>query len=171
MKREEIVPITWAPKYGVTADGRVFSRHRGDWRELSPSRSKRYLHVTLRLDDGSNRTVDIHRLIAGTFLGPCPSGKEVAHDDGNEHNNRASNLIYKTRDANHADKKRHGTDTAGERHPGAKLTWLKVRAIRMRVAAGAVQRRIAEEYGVAYPTVCNIIKGKIWREGAEQETR
>lgn len=46
----------------------------------------------------------------------------------------------------------------------AKLTMTDARVIREMAAVGECQRDIAKRYGVAPPTVCNIVKGVTWRE-------
>lgn len=51
----------------------------------------------------------------------------------------------------------------GSRHGCAKLSEQQVAQIRARVAAGEVQRRVAEEFGVHYTTVNNIVKRDNWR--------
>lgn len=43
------------------------------------------------------------------FVGPCPDGMEVCHNDGNPENNRVENLRYGTRSDNMRDKRKHGT--------------------------------------------------------------
>lgn len=50
----------------------------------------------------------------------------------------------------------------GEGNPQAKLTAGQIVEIRARVAAGAVQRRLAAEYGVSPATVCLVVSGKHW---------
>jgi hypothetical protein len=50
----------------------------------------------------------------------------------------------------------------GERASRSLLTEAAVREIRARVAAGAVQRHLAAEYGVSPATICNIVKRKGW---------
>lgn len=53
----------------------------------------------------------------------------------------------------------------GEDAPSAKLTWAKVREMRKRFAAGDVtQKQLAQDYGVSFGQVHNIVRGKQWRE-------
>jgi hypothetical protein len=52
-----------------------------------------------------------------------------------------------------------------ERHPMAKLTWIKVRAIRLRYAQGGItQASLAKEYGVSQRNIHSIIRGETWVE-------
>jgi len=62
---------------------------------------------------GRGRPRLVHRLVMLAFVGPCPSGHEVAHNDGNRRNNALSNLRYATPKENAADKNRHGTVRVG----------------------------------------------------------
>lgn|SRR5690625_1487415 len=68
-------------------------------------------HLTVCLGiNGKRKTTQIHRLVAGAFLGPRPDGMEVRHLDGNPQNNRLGNLAYGTRSENRIDRVRHGVD-------------------------------------------------------------
>jgi hypothetical protein len=69
---------------------------------------KGYQQVHL-FKDGKSATVTVHSLVAEAFIGPRPKGKQVAHNDGDPTNNRASNLRYVGQAENEADKKKHGT--------------------------------------------------------------
>jgi DNA-binding XRE family transcriptional regulator len=51
-----------------------------------------------------------------------------------------------------------------ERHPGARLTWEEVRAIRGLDAAGETHGAIANQLGVSRATVGSIVRGNIWDE-------
>lgn len=62
---------------------------------------------TVAIGRGNTRT--IHSLIAEAFIGPCPNGKEVLHNDGDRQNSRLSNLRYGTRRENILDSVAHGT--------------------------------------------------------------
>ncbi len=73
-----------------------------------------YVQSTL----GKGYTKYVHRLVLLAFVGPCPPGKECAHDDGVKTNNKLGNLAWKTKSANAIDKRRHGTALFGERNPG-----------------------------------------------------
>lgn len=68
----------------------------------------RITHLSVQLGDRNSQHV--HVLVLLTFVGPRPRGKEGCHNDGNPTNNRATNLRWDTRSANHLDKQRHGTD-------------------------------------------------------------
>lgn len=52
----------------------------------------------------------VHQLVARAFINAHPDpGLEVCHNNGNKVDNRAENLRWDTRKANHADKIVHGT--------------------------------------------------------------
>ncbi|WP_248099523.1 HNH endonuclease signature motif containing protein [Corynebacterium kefirresidentii] len=51
----------------------------------------------------------VHRLVMAAFVGPCPDGMEVCHNDGNPANNYVGNLRYDTHQANYADMFIHNT--------------------------------------------------------------
>lgn len=52
----------------------------------------------------------VHLLVLAAHVGPCPSGLEACHNDGNRSNNQLGNLRWDTRVANMADKIIHGTN-------------------------------------------------------------
>jgi hypothetical protein len=101
----------------------------------------------------------VHRLVALAFIGPCPDGLEVAHNDGDKNNNAPSNLRYATAASNQHDQVIHGKTTQGEKSHFAKLTETKVLAIR---EDHRFQRIIAMDYGVAQTLISQIKRRKVW---------
>ncbi len=111
MTDETWKPIPGFDGYDVSDHGRVRSYRRcygvGNWaieqepqRIMSPSKDKNgYLSVLLRVD-GISYCKRIHALVALAFLGPCPDGLEVCHNDQTRTNNRLDNLRYDTGSAN-----------------------------------------------------------------------
>jgi len=70
-------------------------------------------HLSVDLYKGGKKTrrvFRVHRLVLEAFVGPCPEGMEVCHNDGIASNNRVGNLRYDTRSGNKLDRVRHGTD-------------------------------------------------------------
>ena len=169
---------TWRPipgfeGYEVSDLGRVrsFRRHGGRGRGLvNAPRIKKthpgaagYLSVTLQRPDGNRCSkYHVHALVAAAFLGPRPDGMQVAHADGDRLNARLDNLRYATASENAEDKRRHGTDTPGERNGMHKLTDRDVREIRQLRAAGALQRELAERFGVSISAIQFVLNGKHW---------
>lgn len=74
-------------------------------RQTLNQRSHRYM-VSL----GFGGQVEVHVLVARTFLGPCPDGMECCHNDGDSTNNSIGNLRWDTHSENNRDRRRHGTD-------------------------------------------------------------
>jgi hypothetical protein len=76
----------------------------------APCRQRGYPKVTV-YRDGIQLALNIHRLIAATFLGPCPVGHQVNHIDGNKNNPHLDNLEYVTPSENirHAQRLRGGS--------------------------------------------------------------
>jgi hypothetical protein len=101
------------------------------------------------------RRIRIHQIVAETFIGPCPPGKEVNHIDGNRENNDADNLEYVTP----AENNRHGLCGI---HSRAVLTPKDVKQIRKLKDQGARTKDVALQFGVTPATVCDVFKGRSW---------
>ena len=145
---DRFIPGRW--KTGQNRKGRVLSleSHYGGYKQVQLCREGT---ITRKL---------VHRLVLEAFVGPCPLGLEACHDDDDPANNRLTNLRWDTRSANNRDKLNRSRQT------GQKLTWDNVRDIRVRLAAGEPQPKLATEYGVARCTISQINTGKKWREAA-----
>lgn len=165
-------PIEGFPMYEVSDLGRVRSWQRmGRRRErsekprlLKPHPGNHgYLTVGLRrLGSPRAHTKPIHGLVARAFIGPCPPGKEAAHENGVRTDNRADNLRWKARKENVADAIRHGTF----RFVPSKLAPGDVREIRRRRDAGEKLAPIAVDYGVSIATVSEIGNRRTWERVA-----
>lgn len=121
----------------------------------------RYLSVALSLGGVVIRR-EVHRLVAETFIGPCPLGMEVAHYDGNRVRNVLKNLRYATRAQNHADKIRHGTYQYGEKNPNAKLRAEDVDCIRELASEGHLRREIGQRFGISPSHISAIVRKSKW---------
>jgi len=96
------------------------------------------------------------------FVGPCPDGLEVAHDNGVPNDNRLSNLRYDTHKGNHADRKRHGTNNAGEKNGQATMTTQGVLEIRERFAKGESKKALMDEFKIGRRGLERLIKKQRW---------
>lgn len=173
MSVERWVPVVgYRGLYEVSDKGRVKSLKRDVRRKndvmlsvaekiLMPMRDKRgYLRVSLCAGEKPSQRL-VHQLVCEAFLGPCPTGKEVAHGDRTPSNCALSNLRYATHGENMADMAVHGV-RKGERSSAAKLTYQKAMEIRgstdsLRVAAA--------KNGVTPSTVWAIRKRITWTTG------
>ena len=116
-------------------------------------------------NETGKHTVMVHRIVALSFLGPCPSGMEVSHLNGDHLDNRLDNLKYETSKQNHARKEEHGTLLRGETHGSARLTAKQALQIYALAWAGELtQPEIAERFGVDRTLVSRIKHGKAWAE-------
>ena len=179
----EIVEVPGHSMYGVTEDGLVWSKVRGDWRLLSLSVNGKWGYLKVKLT--GCRTFKVHDLIARVFLGERPKGAQINHIDGVKKNNAASNLEYCTRSENVSHAYRLGlvgrptpkprirsmkgeqkalfrSGVQGESHANAKLTVESVRAIRSAHASGRSLRSIATQHAVSANTVHRITRREKW---------
>jgi len=119
-------------------------------RILRPGRFNKYGHVSVVLG-WKTPGKPVHRIIALTFLGPCPKGLVVCHNNGNPTDNRLENLRYDTLAENAADiYRQHGKKY--------KLSVKDVFEIRRLLDEGELnQSEIARLYGVT-PAAINGIK-------------
>lgn len=77
-----------------------------------------YLRVNLQRDS-TRWTIEVHRLVLGAFVGPCPPGMQTLHWDDTPTNNSLANLRYGTCSDNMHDRVRNG------RHNNANKTHCK----------------------------------------------
>lgn len=125
----------------------------------------------VRLSNGSRdsaRTFRVHRLVALVFLGPCPAGKVVNHQNGDKTDNRPDNLEYVSQPDNVAHALESGIKPdvpAGPQNPNAKLTMEQVREIRERYEnEDTSHRKLARDYPVCYSTIKAVVDGERYKE-------
>ena len=131
---------------------------------LRPSLASGYQKVCLK-QNGPHKQFLVHRLVAASFIGPCPVGRQVNHVDGCKLNNRLSNLEYVTGCENMQHASRAGLlkVMCGANHYRAKLTDRDVLDIRAAYAAGGVtHRKLADKYGVDKANIHHIIHRQTW---------
>jgi len=174
MERERWLPVVgYEGFYEVSDAGRVRSVTRtirySDGRVRTyPSAIRKsqtsayYLTIDLKRN-GKKQKYCIHALVAESFIGPRPIGKQVAHNDGNGFNGFLKNIRYATPVENDADKIRHGTRPRGEKNGHAKLTETMVAEIRSRCASSHNQRAIASDFCITQSEVSRINTGHRWR--------
>jgi len=145
--------------YEVSSDGRVRSyRVRGQnkiaqdvQRILSPGWHRGYASYCLRRN-GRSYQRRAHTLVAAAFLGECPEGLEVCHNDGDRANNDVQNLRYDTHASNAQDMRKHRT--AGILSP------LQVVQVRLARARGKSCAALAQEFGVTTGMISRLCTGQ-----------
>ena len=111
MAKIEIKDLKGFPDYYAGSDGKIYTTKKaprynpnGELRVLRPRiHPNGYSYYGLFVGIGPNKQRlwrRGHRLVAATFLGTIPKGKEVNHKDGNKNNNVPENLDYMTRSEN-----------------------------------------------------------------------
>lgn len=151
--------------YSVSSEGRVASRKKGGWRVMKGSPDSRgYMCVCLR-GGGGQRTAKVHRLVAEAFLGSKPSPKhEINHKNGTRDDPRVANLEWVTSSENRIHRYsvlKHGA-ARGKKASCVKVAEEDVREMRVRYAAGELQRAIAADYGIHQTAVSLIVRRVNW---------
>lgn len=158
MRDESWKPIVGYP-YEVSDRGRVRSLRK--IRALNRHRDG-HIQVTLHRD-GERKTFYVHTLVLEAFVGPRPEGLQCCHRDGNPKHNWASNLRWGSPSENYGDRRRHGTDCAGERNGNAKLSQTDIEEIRRRYQEGETQQAIAPDFKTTQSQISAIVLYKTWR--------
>lgn len=166
----DLTPIPGWQNYSITKNGDVYSTHFfsrwGRFKRKTPSfcsprEYNGYLYVMLRERKRAQNAI-LSRLMLLTFVGQCPAGMECAHEDGNPLNNCLSNLSWKTRKANNAQKHEHGTAQQGEHANCVKLTEAQVRFIRQEHEKGVSNEELARHCGVKNACISKVVCRRSW---------
>lgn len=152
-------------RYYADADGNIFSGRRKHIFQMKVDhRPDGYLRVSL-FKGSSRKSYYVHRLVALTFIGPCPKGLEVAHNNGMRNDNRVENLRYATHSGNMLDQHFHNTvpDISGEKHPQLKINRQIANTIRDLYSTGLyTQTNLANTYGISQTHVSDIVRRRQW---------
>lgn len=106
-----------------------------------------------------------HRVSYTLLVGPIPPGLCVCHNCPGGDNRgcvNPSHLFLGTQRENMMDCARKGRIARGERHGVSKLSDVKVKEIRQRVAAGERQATIVREFNLSPATISMVVHRKIW---------
>lgn len=148
------------PGYMVSSLGQVWSPRSGRIIRGIEAGQLKYLCI----DFWKEGREYVHRMVCEAFHGPALKGMEVRHLDGDNRNNKPSNLAWGTRAENHADKARHGTAPNGERNPASKLTHEIVSEMRdRRKKYKTPYYKLAEQFNVSTMTAYRAVTMQSWR--------
>lgn len=169
-----IVEIYGFPGYGVSSDGRVWSKrvkNRYDWSARSDKWVERklvrnvggYLSVMLQRD-GKPVPRTVHRLVVEAFISKIPKNMVVDHIDSNKLNNNVSNLQIISQVDNIKKAWSDGLIRAhrGETAYQSKLKNEDVISIRVEYSEGVSQRILANKYYVSKRLIQKIVNRAIW---------
>ena len=130
--------------------------HRIHEKLLAPARQYRGHQQVCLCKEGIENHQFVHRLVLLAFVGPCPEGMEVCHNDSNPANNRLDNLRYDTHLNNQIDMAYVGNRSRQI------IKVPQVYEIRARLEHGDTCIAIAEDYGVDKSTISKIKQGRNW---------
>lgn len=147
--------------YRAGTDGSIWSIKQGRLKRLKDTPDT-YGYLSYWLCVGGKSAHKFgHKMVLEAFVGPCPSGLECCHFDGNRQNNSLFNLRWDTRKANSADCIRHGHRPRGVEHGRAKLTEADVHKIRKLAEAGHSLHKLTKIFRVS--TVRKIAARTLWK--------
>lgn len=152
--------------YLASSLGRLYSIDRGVFFRPSPN-SRGYHRTILGNKEIGYWDVRVHVVIALTFIGPYPKGKEINHRNGIKIDNRAVNLEYII----HRDNVQHAYDNGlrkliGGENGHHRLTARDVRSVRrgyrLLVKKRGYIKRVADKYNVTPTCIWSIVHDKTW---------
>lgn len=105
----------------------------------------------------------VHRVVAETFIGPCPPDKEVNHKDGNKAHNMVDNLEYLTQLENIEHAKNLGLNARGVTNNHNKITNAQVfEIVDLVKKGGKTYTEIADMYKIEQ-TLAVLCEAKVGR--------
>lgn len=126
-----------------------------DW---TGSKATRGGYGTLTItEEGSSRTLPVHRLAYELFHGPIPDGMWVLHDCDRPVCCHPDHLHLGTQRENMREARERNRLASGDRHPFGKLTDEQVRWVREQT--NMLQKDIAAALGVSQPLISMIRSG------------
>lgn len=151
--------------YAICPHGEVISIKTGNILKTHKN-IRSYQRICLRKESKSYHRF-VHCLVAETFIGPRPEGKQVDHIDGNKDNNHYYNLRYLTQEENLSRRVPMGKMRKGSNHGMSKISENQAKEIRLRHKryhrTKSNTNELAKEYGIS-PSMVRLIINRInWK--------
>jgi len=158
----EYIGLYMISNYGMVKS--LNYRYTGKEQILKPNQISKYGHLQIGLyKNGIRKRYLVHRLVMETFVGPCPTGKEVCHNDGDPSNNFVENLRYDTQKNNARDSINQGTFIKGSRQGLSKLNDNKIIEIRKLYKEGVSQKQLSIKFNIGTSAIWSIVNYKTWK--------
>lgn len=110
------------------------------------------------------RRVTVGRLVLEVFVGPCPTGMECCHNNGDSLDDRLDNVRWDTKAANISDREKHGTTAHGATSGMSKLLPGEAENIRQMYLSGIRIFEIHREFpDVSRSTITKVARATAWR--------
>lgn len=164
-------------RYFATEDGRIWSKSKNKFRALVANRYG-YLSVSFRCPKTKKTmTKTVHRLVAMAWINNPENLPQINHKDGDKSNNKVSNLEWCSGSENMKHAWNAGLQPLTSMmiesvRRAAKFSALKKRRLsdeslreaKRRVAAGELQKNVAESFGVSQSLLSQAINGRTYAE-------
>lgn len=152
------------PDYTINDSGVICSHKNKIPLLLKPIKDKYgYLYVNLT-NNGKQKKLKIHRLIALSFLTNPKNKTQINHINGVKSDNRLDNLEWVTPQENMTHAKITGLkNDSGINNPNVRLSPEKVSKIKIRLKKGQTQTSIAKLYNVHQTTISHINVNRNWK--------
>lgn len=169
---EKWLPIVgYEDTYAISNLGRVkiikSSRPSHVGRIMKQSLSTRGYCIVCLHKNKQKSTKLVHRLVSEAFIGPCPKGRQVAHNDGVKTNNFLTNLRYATPLENIRDREKHGRTVRGSKSGSAKLDEIQVGIIYKLKNSGISSYEMGYLVVISPTNINRIWNKKIWKQVTE----
>jgi hypothetical protein len=165
---DNFVPIPNWEVYGINQLGQI-SRIGGKRKgaklgrllKIQTHNTRGYSIVRL-YDQQRQKSFDVHKLMAITFLGDVPAGHQICHNNGIKTDCRLENLRIDTTSSNQMDRIKHGTSNRGTRNNQNKYQEETILIIKSLLKSGAKSNEISKFMSMPYKTVRNIKINRSW---------
>lgn len=151
----KVAASNYRPAYYKTCKGKI----------IKPWNSTLGNYDTVGLSvKGKTKKRSVHILVCLAFHGLPPS-KELSnalHENGKSKDNRASNLYWGSLLENTQDRRDHGRDRFGEKHPLVKITLKTAQSIYDQRSKGISAKILKVRYGISASSICDIYMGRTW---------
>ena len=113
-------------------------------------------------DQQKQKSFDVHKLMAITFLGDVPAGHQICHNNGLKTDCRLENLRIDTTSSNQMDRVKHGTSNRGIRNNQNKYQEETILMVKSLLESGAKITQTAQFMTMPYQTVRHIKNKTRW---------
>ena len=165
---DTFVPIPNWEVYGINGLGqiaRIGGKRKGarigKLLKIQTHNTRGYSIVRL-YDQQRQKSFDVHKLMADTFLGGVPKNYQICHNNSVKTDCRLENLRVDTISSNQMDRVKHGTSNRGTRNNRNKYQNETILMVKSLLQSGAKISQTAQFMTMPYKTVYHIKNKTRW---------